>query len=917
VPSLSSSQDGTWVSGSDVICPDTSRYPPSADRHGRHGIFLASLASLSLLSVSSRHRDHASHNCLTIHNSRVLSRNIPALPEQRVLTFPSGTRVTVRDLFGSMPVRVKHRALERERGGTVKYFERLVRDIVAVLLSWPGPVAVSLRDARSLQDVTLRTSESRASGRSGSQGGSKIGDRVRALLTQARLFDGVGASSWVSVGATSPGLSITGCISLLPAASKHVQFISLGIQPLLNEHRSNVLFEEINRVFVNSTFGVVDENQDNPEEQRDSTNQPPKLRKGVDRWPMFYIQIMPREIPGQRVLTLHDVHDEQEHSLVAIIDLLRVTAYQFLKKHHFRPKAIDAFVAIQTGANTSEGDTSPSKRRSKALGKDGQPRSSSLPRGSSILDSSSGGSASSADGVKSGLKLALRHPTWSTAVSGVPTLPKPPDLAQSVPSLASSRLSPVASALSNLRTGVSKDQGRPKTPLFGEGGKLMRMPFPQFSFPAVRNAPNFGEKANASQPAEVGDSALNDTIEWVEPTTKTRLVVDARTGFVRNGRKKRLTVPEAQPDSSLAAPEVKPPSSPWLKEILRTWKNPVFEAAEIPIPQIPDISTTLVLDQSSCHDLAGRMSHVVLGDNVDVATINSAGRISRRGLKRAEVIAQIDRKFIIAKVPRDVHAVDDAVPDHDSDEEEYFLVLIDQHAADERCRLEGLVRDYFTEDEKGAFKARTERFERPLRFDLSEREGGMLEGQRAYFSHWGVYFELFVPEAIPSGRSSTATVTVEVHGLPPSISERCRLEPRLLAELLRKEIWRLQDDGAGLVVGQRKEDNSGKREWFARFHGCPNGIVDLIHSRSCRSAIMFNDELSVRECQSLLARLSDCALPFQCAHGRPSMVPLVGLGAVVAGGLGNFANADDGGEQLWVKLRDAKKRIGKMDESKS
>lgn len=41
---------------------------------------------------------------------------------------------------------------------------------------------------------------------------------------------------------------------------------------------------------------------------------------------------------------------------------------------------------------------------------------------------------------------------------------------------------------------------------------------------------------------------------------------------------------------------------------------------------------------------------------------------------------------------------------------------------------------------------------------------------------------------------------------------------------------------------------------------------------------MFNDPLSLDDCQTLLARLGSCAFPFQCAHGRPSMVPLLDLG---------------------------------------
>lgn len=41
---------------------------------------------------------------------------------------------------------------------------------------------------------------------------------------------------------------------------------------------------------------------------------------------------------------------------------------------------------------------------------------------------------------------------------------------------------------------------------------------------------------------------------------------------------------------------------------------------------------------------------------------------------------------------------------------------------------------------------------------------------------------------------------------------------------------------------------------------------------------MFNDVLSVRECENLMAGLAKCAFPFMCAHGRVSMVPVGSLG---------------------------------------
>lgn len=40
-------------------------------------------------------------------------------------------------------------------------------------------------------------------------------------------------------------------------------------------------------------------------------------------------------------------------------------------------------------------------------------------------------------------------------------------------------------------------------------------------------------------------------------------------------------------------------------------------------------------------------------------------------------------------------------------------------------------------------------------------------------------------------------------------------------------------------------------------------------------AIKFGDALTREECGDLLQSLSLCDLPFQCAHGRPSVMPLI------------------------------------------
>mmetsp|Transcript_25367 Transcript_25367/g.37412 ORF Transcript_25367/g.37412 Transcript_25367/m.37412 type:complete len:618 (-) Transcript_25367:37-1890(-) len=55
----------------------------------------------------------------------------------------------------------------------------------------------------------------------------------------------------------------------------------------------------------------------------------------------------------------------------------------------------------------------------------------------------------------------------------------------------------------------------------------------------------------------------------------------------------------------------------------------------------------------------------------------------------------------------------------------------------------------------------------------------------------------------------------------------------------------------------------------------PPAVSRILASSACRHAIKFGDILSPQECADLLKSLSKTHMPFQCAHGRPSIVPLV------------------------------------------
>ncbi|KUI73765.1 DNA mismatch repair protein MLH3 [Cytospora mali] len=880
---------------------NTSKHPPRPDIHGKHGVFLASVASLSLLTITSHHRDYHSHNSMNVHNSKVLMRYTPCLPEQRILTFSHGTRVTVRDLFGSMPVRVKYRALQAEKSSFSRDWDQLLLDLVALLIAWPGAVSVSIREPSNRQNLVLRTASV-----------SWLSDSCR-LLHQASLCDSPGASDWVSIGASAPALSISGYVCREPVATKRLQFISLGIEPLSNESRSNILYEEVNKVFADSSFGAIDDEGDSDGETKEIktdgfVQRELKIRKGVDRWPMFFVKISPVSSATQRSLEVDDILDDRQPNLSLVTDLLKAVFYEFLKKNLCRPRKVALSAKSRprphlgnghpsnNGDNGDAGLANPVKTRPKS-GQSPNPTQAEeparkIPRVGTIDDS-----LESPFAAWSRIKTGHTLPTFKESV-------KPPSRTQPA-SLTSTGPIPSRSRATTADHGDTKPP-RPATaepsqpPLYDANGRLTRKPFEDFDPKTLSNkraretetaaSPTLLQQISQQQPKQQEE---DETFDWINPVTKMVSIVNSRTGFLLPPRALTLNKRAAEdaretgktdPNSAVGTEKM----TPWIGDLINKWKNPVFELTERPIPKLPDVSDMLGIDLGPAgYNCDHGLPAFSVGSRHDTSAMGLQSRLSRDALENAELIAQVDRKFILAKVPLDL------VAGNGRDPSSSFLVLIDQHAADERCRVEALMKDYFvsTVDDNGTgiWKAVTEPLPKPVQFEIPSQDKSVLYRAQEYFAYWGILYDVFTGTSDKGGLGTSKKKVVRikakvvVRSLPPAIIERCRTEPRLLAELIRKEAWKRNDEAGlaqqptprAIIAGGDSQDGPA---WVSLFHGCPHEIVELINSRSCRSAIMFNDPLSLDQCGELLDRLVGCAFPFQCAHGRPSMVPLVNLG---------------------------------------
>lgn len=428
-------------------------------------------------------------------------------------------------------------------------------------------------------------------------------------------------------------------------------------------------------------------------------------------------------------------------------------------------------------------------------------------------------------------------------------------------------------------------------PLVSSAGRITRRPFDALNITKPKpQTPKSPQLARQSEPCLDLD---DEVIVWTNPITKVRSNVNERTGLTLPSISSTLTrTSTAAGNRNLTLrKKIKPTintldqePTPWLGSILGTWENPTFKTTEISIPQV-SIDGPEAESQKLLHGRSHNCSQVDIDKAFKDTSAGIDGRISKEAIRNAEVISQVDKKFILVKLccSKSLQLHNDSTQD--------MLVIIDQHAADERIRIEALMTELCTAPTTlGESSIITTYLEKPLSYDISSQEIVLLKTHKQHFSNWGILYKL-APEP-PSG-SDSDTHRLIIHSLPPGIAERCKSNPRLLIDLIRTEVWRIHSLPSSHTIHQistsaepttMSQTTAAQppppHHWLTKLHTCPPVLLDMLNSRACRSAIMFNDELTKTQCEVLVRRLAECAFPFQCAHGRPSLVPLVDLGRV-------------------------------------
>jgi DNA mismatch repair protein MLH3 len=949
--------------------------------HGRHGQFLASLSALSLLSISSRHSSEQSENNIVYHHSEVLFRHRNVSEEERRVGGRNGTRLVVRDLFGNLAVRIKQRAIQF---GSVEHVQKeldhLKSQIAAIVLAWPKPVRIVVTDQQSQQRrkftigtrVKLAGRGHRENPCSQRMSAFRL-DHVCAILSHAGYIMPTDFGSWTSVSARTSQMFVRAAICLKPGPSKFVQFISLDIHPLDSSSNLNqVLCREVNNLFAESDFATFEDPVDTSEEERlrklkdgrftndGYTDRQLKRRgKGADRWPMFYIRIEARgsDVPAGVVKGGGD-DTQAAKFLEKTVQLIRSMLHQFLKERHFRPGTRRQRNGRQSVVKGSTANEPALDRRAE------RPCPPQPTEVSQLVPENHDGELSCSptnvfsdkgQGKFHKVHSAILFSSWSrikTAklhalddlVSGLPRskLPQGPNDSNNEP-------------VSNVKYPASHDSsGMPQScPLGGHLDEDVHLLLQDLVEDFVIESGNHQENVEAASEARVAEppegshvfepkDPRDGIIVWKNPMSGNIIRINSRTGLsMPHLSPHALNEPGAStasisarlssnirasfrenPLSLKANTESLSESHSWLGNLLGGWQNPVFRLQERPIPSVALENVGRATAMSyKCHH--GKHDHCA-----ESQAAGRDGRLSKAALAGADIHGQVDKKFILVTMKL---SGTETVSESSQDHPDSVLVLIDQHAADERCRVESLY---------GAMRViKPTNLPKPIVFEVTEQEMELFRREQGRFEPWGILYNWGADQDLAeentgaarpasadmrSGRrlvdvdrkkrpataaSSTryqassrrqpaidTTFQIAVHALPELIAERCRLHPELLIDVLRTEVW-VGTGGASRTltlppVGNGTYTNDGNstpaHPWLKYISSCPRGIIDLVNSRACRSAIMFNDVLTKAECEELVKKLAKCAFPFQCAHGRPSMIVLGGLGpaavAILKGG---------------------------------
>ncbi|KAA1466641.1 hypothetical protein DENSPDRAFT_766735 [Dentipellis sp. KUC8613] len=412
---------------------------------------------------------------------------------------------------------------------------------------------------------------------------------------------------------------------------------------------------------------------------------------------------------------------------------------------------------------------------------------------------------------------------------------------------------------------------------------------PVIPTPRPASAPIYAHEAEENAtPQDQGESE----IIWTDPSTRVTFVIDPRTGnsYPREAPSRNAVEEAAEQSTNVGSSsgrrtmvdrtwlkKLKDPGTvideentpEWILKALKVYchSSGVPPPFSVPYGDTRPADTVRRGETSHFFDMVSAIGH-------EASLIE---RFRRGDLRRAKVISQLDRKFIVCTIdapgdePQDASSSDDDDFALQEKARNRALVLIDQHAASERVRVERFLKDLCIGFLDMGHDHSVD-IDPPKLVLLTTKEADTLRTNTNILSlleRWGFGIET---QSSPQKGDAAADMfeQVTVKRIPHVVKEKIVIGSEL-SEFLKGFLASANSEELPVLAPSQLDAHSRAHDpfwWQKALRWCPRELLDLVNSRACRGAIMFNDALDLEQCERLILQLADTALPFQCAHGR-------------------------------------------------
>lgn len=210
--------------------------------------------------------------------------------------------------------------------------------------------------------------------------------------------------------------------------------------------------------------------------------------------------------------------------------------------------------------------------------------------------------------------------------------------------------------------------------------------------------------------------------------------------------------------------------------------------------------------------------------------------IAKDLFKNCSIVSQVDEKFILVRSKLEPR-----------------LYIVDQHACDERIRVEELYKETI-EKAKDPTQSLSVLMDSSIITVIKRGMAELLSLYKPQLRTWGIQYMV-----------CTSSLELTITHLPEIMHTKVDGDNTFIVGSIVQYVHDLEDKAKLKTL---------PHEWYLALQSMPTVMIQLLNSRACRSAIMFGRKLTTRECEVLVEKLAQCKQPFQCAHGRPSIVPI-------------------------------------------